>query len=921
MTDPGPLAIPEAVAQANAEVMASRHNIARAIVMGAGGLNIARRLRRVTDRWLITLWRHASSDQLREVASLHATGGYGRDELAYHSDIDVLIALNDEAWLQRPELALAVERLMAWSRVPRLRLSHAVRTPAQTPEALAEDPRTAIALIDLRPLCGPPSAAADRDAAIDHLRARDQGASFVEQLFEGHRQRVARHGQTVYLLEPDAKNGEGGLRDLNCISWAARTRWRLDARTQTRAEVGWDAEQRRRYVERLDAILATRNTLHLIHGRKSDRLTFADQELLVRLNELRLQTPHALEETHPDEIVARFRPRDEQDRQRLTPQVESLMRAYYWQARSVSVSCERMLRRWATTTPPASVQSLGSFELLGDQLQLPAEHSDVLNADEVFDALSLASHHDALLDPRLEAAIEAAVGTWPMGDETSPRRAARLRALLTSPTTSARTAQRLLDLGVLTRTLPEFDPLICHVQHDVYHVYTTDVHSLKCLELGRALLAGDPHAAGRWPFFAHVAGTITEREVFLLACLLHDIGKNRGGDHSRKGALLMESIGPRLGLEPPQVDLLAMLVREHLALSLTSRRRDLSDPHVIDDLAERLGDVPTLNLLTALTFCDMSTVAPDVMNDWNATLLMELYRRVREALEQGDLRHLADPRGLRRIRQRLERRVLDLSDAPVEPRDIDTFLHDLPQEHLLHAEPDALARQLAAYTRARRNDVETRIEGVAVEVAPLPDRGITEIIVSTVDTPGTLARIAGALSSAGVNIMSADIVSTASGRTLDIFHIAHFNPAALPVAEPRAVDDPRRIEKITSRIVDVLEERLNVDELLQQRFEESRLSPRPIPQMPTEVREVDHASEHFTVIEVRAPDRLGLLYQITRALWEAGVETRVSRIDSLGSQAIDNFYVEEAHGGKLDARRTGQVIDAISQALARLPES
>ena len=921
MKHSSPLAIPEAVTRANDELIAARHTIARAIVMGAGGLEIAARLRAVTDRWLKTLWEQALGEELRAAASLHATGGYGRDELAFHSDIDVLIALNDEAWLEREELSLAVERLMAWSRAPRLRLSHAVRTPAQTPEALAEDPRTAIALIDLRPLAGPASRAADRNAAIEHLRGDDEGATFVEQLFEGHRQRVARHGQTVYLLEPDVKNGEGGMRDLNCIGWAARCRWQIDARTQTRDEVGWTEEQRLRYLDRLDAILGVRNALHLIHGRKTDRLTFSDQELLVRLDELRLQSPERLETVDPHTIAEHYRPTDEQDRQRLNPQVESLMRAYYWQARAVSVACERMLRRWSASSPPGPARVLGSFELMGDIIQLPDHRHDTLSADEVFEALSLASTHDALLDPRLESAMEAAVGTWPLGDESSPARSHRLRALLTSPTTSSRTSQRLLDLGILTRTVPEFDPLVCHVQHDVYHVYTTDVHSLKCLELGRELLNGAPGAAGRWPFFRYVASSITDAEVFLLACLFHDIGKNRGGDHSRKGAVLMEAIGPRLGLDVAQVDLLAMLVREHLTLSLTSRRRDLSDPHVVDEIAERLGDVATLNLLTALTFCDMSTVAPDVMNDWNATLLMELYRRLREALEQGDERHRADPRGLRRIRQRLERRIQDLSDCPMEAVDLDTFLNDLPQEHLLHAEPDALARQLAAYTRARRNDVETRIQGVAVELAPLPERGITEIIVSTVDTPGTLARIAGALSSSGVNIMAADIVSTASGRTLDIFHIAHFNPAALPVSEPRAVDDPRRLEKITSRIIDVLEERLDVDVLLQQRFDERRLTPRPIPQVPTEVRVVEHASELFTVIEVRAPDRLGLLYQITRALWEAGVETRVSRIDSLGSQAIDNFYLEEAHGGQLSRERCAEVVAAIEDALSRLPEN
>ena len=904
MTDHSPLAIPDLVQEANDHYRNCRDALLPKILSGTSGQALSEELVTIADQWLLTLWKCAIPDDLRPLLSLHATGGYGRCELALESDLDVLIAVHDEKLIENKTLSLATERLMAWTRAARARFSHAVRSPSQVGPALRQDLRTAIALLDLRPLAGPKSPETfQRALVLRYLRGDHNGRDLVRNLFEGHRQRVARHGETVFLLEPDLKNGEGGLRDLNYLAWAASIRWNLDIGESTLPDEGWSDDERKRYLTSIDALLGLRNKVHLLRGRKHDRLTFRDQEALIRWPRQEFSSLSAAQQALK-ELQAPLN--DDEARAALNPEIEALMAAYYRQARQIATTTERCLRLWASS--PAPAQKLeGPFVRRSEELDISPDA--LLSDDDLFFALQLAAREDLLLAPLLEARIEEQVQSWPSGEELSPHLAHQFCALLVEPDAHWRTSQRLLELGFLPRVVPEFEPLLCHVQHDLYHVYTTDVHSLKCLEAARTLLrAGENH---RWPFFAHIAAQIENQRVFLLASLYHDIGKNRGGGHSEKGAELMKTVAPRHGLTPQECTDLVFLVAHHLDLSNTSRRRDISDPAIISDLAENIATVERLNQLTALTCCDMATVGPEVMNDWNASLLSQLYHHLREALEFGIEREYRNEPDQR------EKRRLDLSHslelyAQLDSSYCDDFINELPLDHLLDTDLEVLFRQYRTYSEARKDQ-----DQIAVTLTPLEDRGVTEVVVCAPDQPGTLARIAGAIASTGINIMAADIVTTQRSLTLDIFHIAHFNPRAVPPTPPRPVEGPARLDRITSRIIEVLRREVDVEDLLSRRRDEQRLAPRQIPGVTTEVRLADDVSDHFTVLEVHTQDHLGLLYSIASSLLRSRVNTRVSRVDSIGNRAIDTFYIEEWDGERLSHERIAEVIANLEEDLSK----
>lgn len=909
MNSSSPLAIPDPVQQANQTFLRARRQLAPRILRCAPGLEVATRLRDATDRWICTLFQQAVPEQYRRATALFATGGYGRNELAFHSDIDVLIAIDDPDIGDHSDFALGIERLMAWSRHTRLAVSHAVRSSAQLTAMVDDDPRSAIALLDMRRLHGgsEPEGPFHRHWIIDRLRDDDRGRTFVAQLIERHRRRIARNGETVYLLEPDVKNGEGGLRDLNSLAWAAQVRWQLDARNTSDPTVHWPSSVRDSYRQHLNELLALRNRMHLLRDRKHDRLSFRLQQALVSLDDAPIPA-------EPDDALrlagrvlseASGSPEEHQgDTDALHDRIETMMSRYYRRARRIAIRSERLLRHWAAPDE-TSARDHGPFRIQGQSLDL--NDDEELNNNRIFEMLETAAELDLLLDPRAEARIERHVSNWPTGDDIPASLAERLRNLLVDLHQPPRTSRRLLDLGIVTATIPEFRPLICHVQHDLYHVYTTDVHSRKCLEQGRTLLTTPPEDHD-WPAFCSIGNDIEDTTVFLLACLFHDIGKNRGGDHADVGADMMPSIGARLQLGPARRRRLEFLVRHHLALSTTARRRDISDPEVIGELADRIGDVECLNQLTALTFCDISTVGPDVLNDWTASLLLQLHARLRAALT--DSPPAASTHGFS-DRHQLRIRLADaLANTDADSQRLDHFVNTLPVDHLRYTDVDVMLRQFLTYFRAFDS-----VDDVAVTSTPLPDRSVTEVVVSAPDTPGTLARIAGAIASVGLNIMTADVVTTDDARTLDTFFVAHFNPRAVPPAKPRPVDDPRRIDRLETRITDALCDRIDVDELLRQRRSEQRLAPRHVPTVRTNVERADTPSSHSTVIEVRTPDRLGLLHTIASTLHDCRVDTRLSRIDSLGHQAIDTFYVSELDGDPLSEQRTQQVIEALQQSL------
>jgi [protein-PII] uridylyltransferase len=821
---------------------------------------VSYQLGQLTDELLLTCWAEVEAmDPALPAARLLALGSYGRGELVGFSDLDLLIELTEEGAEQRDTVQHAVERFLSSVRAARVRLSQRVRTPSQSHAELARDLRTPTSLLDARHLRPDPRPDAPRVGsaeAMAFLRDKDRGQRFAATLLREHRVRRQDHTRAVALLEPDLKVGAGALRDLHTLRWGALV-CQLPPPDVERA---------------LDWLMTIRHRLHAHAGRRQDRLTFAEQRRLAAHVDLRDPTT--------DEPVATL---------------EGLMEAHYRVTRPLCTLVDRSLRAWSSAAP----------------LVAPAQHpAQSIAPLAALDAIYAAAQADTTLDPALEAAIEAAAPGW---GESALEAAVqqRLLALWTAPDTSERFSAALLELGVLPALVPEFGPLVCHVQPDVSHVYTTDEHTLRCVERARRLLNGRADsAADRWADFRAIAQRLDDPGLLLLAALCHDIGKNRGGDHSELGAqMVLASIAPRMGLDPARSAKLAFLVREHLILSKIARRRDLSDPAVIDEVAQRVRVPELLDQLVCLTFCDMSTVAPGAVNDWIATLLLTLYRRTRAQIAPS----LGGPPSLAELRARRVEQITDrLVVAGLEPdsgraRAIARELaRQLPHGHLLHAELDALCRQALVWAEAAQTG------GAVTRWTPLEAAGVLELLVVAPDTPGLLARIAGATVTAGLTVLTAEILTTPGKQALDLFRVM---PAAAGASLMDVASGPR-LERVKARVERALTAPMEeIDHMVAAYLAERRLAPAPGQISPVEVRVLQEVSESANVLEIRAPDRPGLLYTIARTLHRFGVDTTFSKLDIVGPRVVDTFYIGDACGRRLEAEVLSSVVEGLRAAI------
>lgn len=869
---------PERVSEATSSMERARaHAAALALEPGASGARVCAEITAATDAWLATLWR-AAAPELADDSSLWALGGYGRRELSFFSDLDLLVCVPPDALT--PDAHAQVERFMRWVRLTRLELRHAVRTPDQVLESLEHDPRTPISMLDARLVLRGDRAgdhAHPRDVALPHLRAHDQGRALVELLLDGMRARHARAGSTVYMLEPQLKIGVGGLRDLHALRWSSLVRFAQPPEDLADAPA-WSAHSAQTYSDSLEWLLRARHTLHHALGRKNDRLRFAEQELLA----------HRL--SPPDDATTHAR-------------VEAFMRRHYRHTRAAERLSRRTLAAWRLPAHrPDPTPLSDTLHQRGNTLSttLPAPHPLSL----ALDAVTLAHRHGLSLDPDFERALHESEPHWARDLDDDPSLATRLGALLTDPHAPTERAQTLLELGLLTAVVPEFAPLVCHVHHDTFHVYTTDEHSLRCLERARNLISGRPDPVGdRWAPLRELAARV-DPTLLLLAALLHDVGKNRGGDHSRVGAALVPQITRRLGLSDDLAARLAFLVLEHLSLTQAAKRHDITSREVLDPLAARVGDLDTLDTLTLLTFCDSSTIAPEGIDDWHASLLLELHNGLRHRLEADATHHAA-----------LERAALaSPSFCALHPdrqaHTLARFEHLVPDQDTPLLDPDTLTRQLELFTRWL--DTHTP----QTHTTAFPEQGHVELIVCARPHAHTLSSLSGTFGAHGLQVLSARLDLADEDTFLGVFHLArqtahHF--AHVPRPAHVHHDDLGLKTPIATLAREALDARPeDVARRVAARLAETRTRRLRGPSVDVRVQ-VTRRGRSGALAEVRAPDRLALFYDLCRALDALDARVCFAKLDALGHRVLDSLYLEPT----ASARFSRAQLDALEAALTR----
>ena len=792
-----------------------------------------------------------------ERVAIAAVGGYGRGEMAPYSDVDIgfITPYKPTAWTEQ-----VIESMLYVLWDLGLKVGHSSRSIDETIRMARSDLTIRTALLEARFIWG------DRDT-FEEARKRffDQVMRDTARLFvtEKLAEREARHklmGDSRYVVEPNVKEGKGGLRDLHTLFWIGKYVNKVTSVADL-VEVGLLTPAELRQFQRAEDFLwAVRCHMHNVARRAEDRLTF----------DLQIEVAKRMGFT---------------ERRGRSP-VERFMHFYFLTAKTVGDLTgvflahldDQMAKRGRRYVPRffAKPRKLDGFVLERGRISIPANDFLRENPVRMIEIFALADKHELEIHPNAMRALNRDAVLITAKIRNDPRANALFMDVLTSPRDPQTVLRWMNETGVFGRFIPDFGRVVAQMQFDMYHHYTVDEHTIRAIGLLARIEKGefrDDHPLG-----TAIIHKINSRRVLYLAVLLHDIAKGRGGDHSILGAEVAMKLGPRLGLTPAETETVSWLVRYHLLMSATAFKRDLSDYKTIMDFCEVVQSPERLRLLLLLTVVDIRAVGPGVWNGWKRQLLTDLYDAAEELIRPGHKQ-----RG-RQERIEEKRRVLGAA-LGLGAKAFDALVKRFPDSYWI-AEPDDVLEDNA------RHLLETGSSQLSITARPYPERGATLVTVYAADHPGLFYRIAGAIHLAGGNIIDARIHTLRDGTALDNFLVQ--DPFG------RRFDGPDQLQRIETSIRNALENR---QQLMK------GLDKRPLPRTRAEAFDVasqalidNKASNRFTVIEVTARDRPALLASLAFAMFQSKLMVHSAHIATYGERAVDTFYVTDLFGDKIESK-------------------
>ena len=892
----------EASAALRAALDDARAQMRHALESGAGGSAVCEQLSNVYDRAVAARWREATSDAGKTPLALVTTGGWARRELAPYSDIDFIL-LHDGAEDVAKRVA---DRLLYPLWDARVSVGHAVREPKACARLARDDLATATALLDVRHLVGDAGLSERLGRATRAVIAPGGNANdFVAQLAAEKVRRHDRFGDSLYLLEPNLKQGIGALRDLATALWAASARWappfvapgspnalidglvKMGHLTGRQASVLGGAR---------DFLLKLRALVQLVVGRRADQLTFEIQEAIAPA-----LFPFAI--APPGDV-----------RPAVAPAVEALMRTYYLHARGVVQVADRLLEsaKVPARRKPRIARIDASFLTFNGELAVHEPQVFAQRPAEMLRIFRVAVEQDVPVyghTRELIAEQVAVSGTALTGDPAASR---HFLDALSDPRDARQPSalETMHQLGILNVVMPEWAPCTCRVQHDLYHVYTVDQHQLYAVAMLKRIARGE--LAEEQPVATAAFKDVTRPLPLFLGTLLHDVGKPLGKGHAEKGAVIAGVIARRLGMTEADAQLAELLVRQHLTMSHLSQRRDLADPEVVVRFAERIGDEETLVQLYLLTLCDTAMTAPNNLSAWKDELLRQLFLATRDHLRRERGAGLVEDAAARARAHREKIVQLVCGDDGGDPAAVARLVGAIDERFL----SQLTARQAARHVRLA---LDREPAAVHVSVSHYPMKGMSEVAVVAPDVPGVLAAIAGALTANRVDVLGAAVGAcderAGAPRAMDLFFVRDLVGAAVPPEDPRWKRLTADLQELFASGRPVAAE---VEALIARRRPPSGLPPRVTPGVPTEIRTVTDDSSDSTIIEVFTRDRVGVLHAITHTLAELGLDIHLSKVSTEGEKVADVFYVTHSVGSRkiTDPAELERIRDRLGEALA-----
>lgn len=793
-----------------------------------------------------------------------AVGGYGRAEMAPASDVDLLFLT---AGQPRTQIQAVIEATLYLLWDLKLKLGHASRTIEDCLRFGREDMTIRTALLERRHVWGDAALSDRLSERLETGLFRNSAPAFVEAKLAERAERHRKQGGQRYMLEPNVKEGKGGLRDLQTLYWIAKYIHRVDKAAEL-VPLGFYSEEEYQNFRGAETFLwAVRCHLHHATGRAVDQLTFDLQP----------------------EIAARMGYADHGGRRA----VEHFMQDYFRHATRVG----ELTRIFLTALEARHVKKkpglMGIFarrrkvrpgyrvDLNRLNIADPAAFlTDPLNLLRIFEEglrTGLLIHPDAM---RLVA------GNLDLIDadlRENPEAVRIFLDLMLKHGNPERGLRRMNELGVLSAFIPEFEPIVAMMQFNVYHHYTVDEHTIQCIKTLAQIERGE--LVEELPLTSHILAEGVDRRVLYVALLLHDIGKGRPEDHSVLGAQIVRRVAPRLGLNADDSETVEWLVRHHLLMSDTAQKRDIGDPRTLRDFAKAVKTRRRLDLLTVLTVCDIRGVGPGTWNNWKAMLLRQLHRDTAEALDKG-LEALNRPHREDEAKRALREALADWprTDLRAETaRHYGPYWQGLPpQTHLVFAR---LLRGIG--------DDEIRID-----LHPDPDRDATRACFALADHPGIFSRLAGALALVGANIVDARTYTSKDGYATAAFWIQ--DSEGHPYEEARLPKLRKTIQRTFAGEVIAGEALVDRDKVKKRE--------RPF-RVPTNIAFDNEGSDIYTIIEVDTRDRPGLLHDLTRTLAANHIQIVSAVIATYGLQVVDAFYVKDMFGLKLHSRPRQEALE------------
>lgn len=805
----------------------------------------------------------ADNPSTSERLAVVATGGYGRGTLAPGSDVDLLFLLpyKQTAW---SESVVEAMLYVLWDL--RLKVGHATRSVEDCIREATGDMTIRTSLLEARFLFGDRELFETLTQRFDREIVATSAPEFVDAKLKERDARVVKAGASRYLVEPNVKDGKGGLRDLNTLFWIAKYVYRVREPEELVKAGLFTPEEFKLFARCEEFLWRVRCHLHFVTGRAEERLTFDLQRIIAE----------RIGFTGRGGLSG----------------VERFMKAYFRIAKDVgdltAIVCAELEARQAKRRPVldrvfgrfrrrrGGALAADDFIIDNNRINVSSEHafeSDPVNLIRLF---WLADRHNLPIHPDATRLATRSLGLIGQSLRSDPEANKLFLDLITSKNAPEVVLRLMNEAGVLGRFVPDFGRIVAMMQFNMYHHYTVDEHLIRSVGVLTEIEAG--HLGNEHPLAHQIIGTIRNRRALYVAVFLHDVAKGRPEDHSEAGAVIARKLGPRFGLSDAETETVAWLIEYHLLMSNTAQSRDLSDPATIKSFADVVQTMERLKLLLVLTIADIKAVGPGVWTGWKGQLLRTLYYET-EVLLGGGAADVARSERVRLAQEELRAKLPDWPDAEFE-----AYVARHTPAYWLKTDE---ARRVKQARFVRDSEKAGRTVTTAYETDQF--RGVTELTVMSPDHPRLLAIITGACAAAGGNIVDAQIFTTTDGIALDTIVVSR--------AFDRDEDELRRAERVAKGIERALKGEVKIADLVDNK-RPSKTAPKAF-HVPPEVTIDNSLSSRQTVIEVSGLDRPGLLYDLTTALGKLNLNIASAHIVTFGEKAVDVFYVTDLTGTKV----------------------